>query len=163
MSKTRIGHLAKEFKMDVRELIQRLKDEIENGAIVEPDEDQDHLFTITHLSLTHEERLATRAWRQGGVTSADIAQIYGGGSEEMKRGIRDMHVNHEWKIYERTPGALYFPIDSFESWINVYHPPEHVKPDIPMQGFAEFLPGEVWAGVYPISDNANEAELFKDY
>ena len=31
-----------------------------------------------------------------------------------------------------------------------------------MQGFAEFLPGEVWTGVYPISDNGNETELFKD-
>ncbi|MGB8991243.1 MAG: translation initiation factor IF-2 N-terminal domain-containing protein, partial [Desulfobaccales bacterium] len=28
MSKTRIGNLAREFKMDVRELIQRLKDEL---------------------------------------------------------------------------------------------------------------------------------------
>jgi hypothetical protein len=142
--------------------IQRLKDEIKNEAIVEPEEDQDHLFTITHLSLTDEERLATRAWRQGGVTNADIAQIYGGGPEEMKRGRRDVNVNYEWKIHEAAPDALYFPIDSFESWINVYHPPEQVKPEIPMQGFAEFLPGEVWAGVYPISDNGNEAELFKD-
>jgi hypothetical protein len=30
------------------------------------------------------------------------------------------------------------------------------------QGFAEFLPGEVWAGVYPIpADSRCEAELFK--
>jgi hypothetical protein len=31
-----------------------------------------------------------------------------------------------------------------------------------VQGFAEFLPGEVWAGVYPIADNENETALFKD-
>jgi hypothetical protein len=142
--------------------IRRLKDEIENGAIVAPEEDRGHLFTITHLSLTHQERLATRAWRQGGVTRADIVQIYGGGPDEIKRGIRDVSVNHEWKICETTRDTLYFPIDSFESWINVYHTPVHGKPDIPMQGFAEFLPGGVWAGVYPISDNGNEAELFKD-
>jgi hypothetical protein len=114
------------------------------------------------LSLDPEERLAARAWRQGGVTNADIAQIYGGGPEEMKRGIRDVYVKYQWKIHDAIPDALYFPMDSFESWINAYHQPEHAKPDIPVQGFAEFLPGEVWAGVYPISDNGNETGLFKD-
>jgi hypothetical protein len=143
-------------------VIRRLKDEIGNDAIVEPEDDQDHLFTITHLSLNPEERLSARAWRQGGVTNADIAQIYGGEPEEMKRGIRDMNVKYGWKTHEAVPDALYFPTASFESWINTYHPPEQTKPDVPVQGFAEFLPGEVWAGVYPIFDNENEIGLFKD-
>jgi hypothetical protein len=142
--------------------IQRLKDEIKNDAIVEPEEEQDHLFTITHLSLTREERLAARAWRQGGVTNADIAQIYGDSPDEMKKGLHDVNVKYEWHIHGARQDAIYFPIDSFESWINAYHSLEHAKPDIPAQGFAEFLPGEVWAGAYPISDNGNEAELFKD-
>lgn len=142
--------------------IQRLRDEIKNDAVVEPEEDQDHLFPITHLSLTPEERLAARAWRQGGVTNADIAQIYGSSPDEMKKGWHDVHVRYEWQIHGATQDAIYLPMDSFESWINVYHPPEHTKPDVPMQGFAEFLPGEVWAGAYPISDNGNETELFKD-
>jgi hypothetical protein len=140
--------------------IQRLRDEIKNDDVVEPEEDQDHLFTITHLSLNQEERLAARAWRQGGVTNADITQIYGAGPEEMKRGIRDM--KYGWKIHDAAPDVLYFPMDSFESWINAYHQPNHAKPDIPVQGFAEFLSGEVWAGVYPISNSGNETELFKD-
>lgn len=142
--------------------IQRLKDEIKNNAIVEPEEDQDHLFTITHLSLNPAERLAARAWRRGGVTNADIAQIYGVGSEEMKKGSHDVNVKYEWHIHGATQDAFYLPMDSFESWINAYHPPEHTKPDILVQGFAEFLPGEVWAGAYPISDNGMEAELFRD-
>ncbi len=142
-------------------VIQRLKNEIKNDAIVEPEEDQDHLFTITHLSLKPEERLAARAWRQGGVTNADIAQIYGGSPEEMKKALHDVNVKYEWHIHGVTQDAIYLPVDSFESWINAYHPPEHTKPDIPMEGFADFLPGEVWAGVYPISDTGNDAELFK--
>ena len=142
--------------------IQRLRDEIRNDAIVEPEENQDHLFTITHLSLTSEERLAARAWQKGGITNADIAQIYGGGPEEMKKGLQDVNMKYGWQIHEATPDAIYLPMASFKSWINAYHPPEHTKPDILMQGFAEFLPGEVWAGVYPISDNGNDAELFKD-
>jgi hypothetical protein len=140
--------------------VQRLKGEIQNDAIVEPEEDQGHFFPITHLSLTPEERLASRGWRRGGVTNADIAQIYGKEPEEMKTGLRD--VKYGWKIHDAAPDALYFPTDSFESWINVYHSPAHAKPEVPMQGFAEFLPGEVWAGAYPISDNRNETDLFKD-
>ena len=142
--------------------VQRLKGEIQNDAIIEPEEDHGHLFPITHLSLTPEERLAARAWRRGGVTNADIAQIYGDSPDEIKKGMRDVSVKHEWQIHGATQNAIYCPMDSFESWINTYHPPEHPKPDIPVQGFAEFLPGELWAGVYPISDNGNEAELFKD-
>lgn len=142
--------------------IQRLKDQINHDAIVEPEEDQDHLFPITHLSLDPEERLAARAWLQGGVTNADIAQIYGGRPEEMKRGLHDVNVKHEWQIHGATQNAIYFPLDSCESWINVYHRSEQTKPDIPVQGFGEFLPGEVWAGTYPISDHGMEVELFKD-
>ena len=73
-----------------------------------------------------------------------------------------MNVKYAWQIQETTRDTLYFPMDSFESWINAYYPTEHTKPDILVQGFAEFLPGEVWAGVYPISDNGNETDLFKD-
>jgi len=142
--------------------LQRLKDEIKNEAVVEPGDDDNHLWPIRHLSLRSEERLAARAWQQGGVTNADIAQIYGSSPENVKKGLQDVKVKYEWLLHGERNGAIYFPIVSFESWINAYHSPEQMKPDISVRGFAEFLPGEVWAGVYPISDYGMDAELFKD-
>ena len=51
------------------------------------------------------------------------------------------------------------------SWANAYHSPEtpeYLIPKMPVYGFSEFLPGEVWAGVYPFpSDNRYHVELFK--
>jgi len=141
--------------------LQRLKGEIKNDAVIDPGEDMDHLFPITHLKILPEERLATRAWRQGGVTNADISQIYGDSPEKMRRGLHDVSVKYAWHVHGERQDAIYFPMDSFESWINAYLPPIRKKPDIPVQGFSEFLSGEVWAGAYPISDSGMDAELFK--
>ncbi len=137
--------------------LQRLNGEIKDDEAVDPGEDMDHLFPISHLSLYPEERLAARSWRQGGVTNADIAQIYGDTPEGMKKGLGDVNGKFAWHVH----GGLYFAADSFDSWINAYFPPERVKPDTSVQGFAEFLPGEVWAGAYPLSNAGMDAELFK--
>jgi hypothetical protein len=113
------------------------------------------------LSLCPAERLAARAWQQGGVTNADIIQIYGDKPENMKKGLHAVRVKYEWHIHGDGRDAIYFPIDAFEPWINAYPAPERTKPDVPVQGFAEFLPDEVWAGAYPIADNGMNVELFR--
>ena len=141
--------------------LQRLRGEIQDDAIIDPGEDMDHLFPITHLELLPEERLAAKAWRQGGVTNADISQIYGDSPEKMKTGLHDVSVKYRWQTHGVGQNAVYFPVESIGSWINAYLPPIRTKPDMPVQGFAEFLPGEVWAGVYPVSNSGMDAELFK--
>lgn len=56
--------------------MQRLHGEIKDDEVVEPEEDSS-LWMITHLSLFPEDRLGARAWRNNGVTHADIIQISG--------------------------------------------------------------------------------------
>ena len=129
--------------------LQRLQDEIKDDEVVEPSEGG----LISHISLTPEERLAARAWRQIGVDSIDISQIYGSDPEKIKKGLRDVKVEHEWQTHGQKPNEIYFPMESFEAWPNAYYPldpPIISKPKIPVHGFAEFLQGEVWGGVFPI-------------
>lgn len=142
--------------------IQRLKGEIQDDTIVDPGDDADHLFRTRHVSLGPEERLAARAWLQGGVTSTDIIQIYGDSPEKSKKGFEDVSVKHEWQHHGKGRESIYFPIVSLDSWINIYYLSESSSSDIPVQGFAEFLPDELWAGAYPISVNQMDVELFKD-
>jgi hypothetical protein len=42
---------------------------------------------IMYLSIDPEEGLAARAWKQGEVTRADIAQVYGDHPEQNRKGI----------------------------------------------------------------------------
>lgn len=138
--------------------LQRLKDEISA-----PEEDTGHRFHCMPLSLDPEERLAARAWRQGGVTNEDIAQIYGNSLDNFKQGLRAVRVTDEWYMHGERQNAIYFPLESFETWINIYPPTENYpQPDFPVSGFAEFLPDEIWAGVYPSLYNNLESVLFKD-
>jgi hypothetical protein len=142
--------------------IQCLKEEIQDDMIVDQGKDTDHLFSFRHLSLNPEERLAARAWLQGGVTSTDIVQIYGDSPEKSKKGFEDVSVKHEWQHHGQGRESIYFPIVSLDSWINIYYLSESSSSDIPVQGFAEFLPDKLWAGAYPISVNQMDVELFKD-
>ena len=137
--------------------LQRLK-----GEVAGPKDDTDHQFRSTTLSLQPEERLAAKAWRQGGVMNTDIAQVYGSSLDQLKTGFRAVRMADEWYMHGQRPNAIYFPVNSFETWINAYLPPESNKPEFPLRGFAEFLPGEVWAGAYPISDRGMDVELFRD-
>jgi hypothetical protein len=67
--------------------LQRSRDDIRQDAIVEPEEDTTHLIPRDILSIHPEERLAACAWKQGGITSADIIQIYGEHLSQLKKGI----------------------------------------------------------------------------
>lgn len=135
--------------------LQRLKDEIKKDEIIEPGEDDGHLWPITRLSLSPRSRLASRAWRQGGVTNADIALVYGDSPEKFQEGLEEVNVKYEWQIQGEGENVHYFPMISFESW-------ERTSDD-PVRGFAEFIPGEVWAGMYPVPSNAHTgADFLKD-
>ena len=79
-------------------VLQRLNNEIRDNVVVEPEEDEVHLVSITHLSIAPEERLAARAWKQGGVTKADLAQVYGDSPAQLKKGLRAVSVKYEWQI-----------------------------------------------------------------
>jgi hypothetical protein len=136
--------------------LKRLRDEIKDDEVVEPGKELAHFVEITELSLTAEERLLARGWGHGGVDKADIVRIYGDDPKQMKVGLNDVKSEHDWQTYGQRPNVIYFPADSFRSWIRGNAVPEQTR------GFDEFLPGEIWAGVYPIfALNSNE-ELFKD-
>lgn len=136
--------------------LRRLRNEIKEDEAVEPEEDVTHFMPITELSLSAEERLLARGWRQGGVLRADIVQIYGDDPKQMKKGLNDVKVERDWQTHGQRPNVSYFPADAYRSWIRGLSAPEQTR------GFDEFLPDEIWAGVYPIfALNSNE-ELFKD-
>jgi hypothetical protein len=143
--------------------VQRLKGDIKHDDVAEPHEDEVHLVSISQLSLEPEMRLAARAWKQGGVTREDITQVYGHRLDDIKRGLRAVRDPSDWQRQGERKTARYFPTEAVESWINVYAPPDYYKPDILVRGFAEFLPGEVWAGAYPaLMSNWDDLALFTD-
>ncbi len=145
--------------------MQRLHGEIKDAEVVEPQEDLS-LWMITHLSLYPEDCLAARAWKNNGVTHADIAQIYGDSPEKMQAGLKAVSVQHEWRSHALENELRYYPTTALDSWINAYRlpgAPEVFAPKIPVKGFAEFIPNEVWAGAYPIPiDIRVNANLFRD-
>lgn len=143
--------------------LQRSRDDIRQDAIVEPEEDMTHLIPRDILSIRPEERLAARAWKQGGITSADIIQIYGEHLSQLKKGMRAVRDQSQWRAHGERPNAIYLPDGVCDTWINIYPPTESSpKPVFPVRGFEEFLQGEVWAGVYPSLYNNLEAVFFKD-
>lgn len=136
--------------------LRRLRDEIKDNEVVEPEEGMAHFFEVTELSLSPEERLLARGWGQYGVVRADIVQVYGDDPKQMKKGLTDVKNERYWQSHGQRPNVIYFPADAFRSWIRVNTSPEQTH------GFAEFMPGEIWAGAYPIMAlNLNE-DLFKD-
>ena len=143
--------------------LQRLQDEIKQETIVEPEEDMTHFIPRDTIAIEPEERLAARAWIQGGVINADIIQIYGDQLPQLKKGLRAVRYQNEWRAHGERPNAVYLPDAACETWINIYPPTENSpKPDFPIRGFEEFLLGEVWAGVYPSVYNNLDSVLFKD-
>ena len=143
--------------------LQRSRDEIKQETIIEPEEDVTHFIPRATLSIHPEERLAARAWIQGGVTNADIIQIYGDHLSQVKKGMRAVRDQSEWRAHGERPNAIYLPDNACDTWINSYPPVENYpKPDFPVRGFEEFLPGEIWAGVYPTLYNNLESVFFKD-
>jgi hypothetical protein len=81
----------------------------------------------------------------------------------MKKGLREIHHGHEWPAHGENLDSIHFPLDVYETWINIYPPTESSPaPEIPVSGFAELLPGEVWAGVYPSLYNNLESVFLKD-
>jgi hypothetical protein len=143
--------------------LQRSRGEIEQETIIEPEEDMAHFVPRDILAIQLEERLAARAWKQGGVTDADIVQIYGEHLSQLKKGMRTVRDRGEWQAHGERPNAIYLPDGVCDTWINIYPPTEQSPtPDFPVLGFEEFLPGQVWAGVYPRLYNNLEAVFFKD-
>ena len=136
--------------------LKRLRDEIKDDEVVEPEVEVAHLFEVTELFLSAEERLLAKGWRQGGVVNADIVQIYGDDPKQIQKGLNHVKVEHDWQTHGQRPNAIYFPADSFRSWIRVNAAPQQTL------GFAEFLPSEIWAGAYPILARNSNEELFKD-
>lgn len=136
--------------------LKRLRDEIRDDEVVEPEVEGTHFFGITELSLSPEERLLAKGWGQGGVVKADIIQIYGDDPKQIQKGLNDVKAEHYWQTHGQRPNVIYFPADSFRSWIRVNAAPQQT------QGLAEFLPGEIWAGAYPILARNSNEELFKD-
>jgi hypothetical protein len=136
--------------------LRRLRNEIKDDEAVEPEEDMTHFMSITNLSLSAEEHLLARGWGQGGVVKADIIQIYGADPKQIKKGLNNVKAERDWQTHGQRPNVIYFPADSFRSWIRVNTTPEQTH------GFAEFLPGEIWAGAYPILARNSNEELFKD-
>lgn len=143
--------------------LQRSRHEIKQESIIEPEEDMTHFVSREILAIQPEERLAARAWKQGGVTDADIVQVYGEQLSQLKKGMRAVRNQGEWRAHGERLNAVYLPDTACETWINIYPPTEQSpKPDFPVRGFEEFLPGQVWAGVYPSLYNNLEAVFFKD-
>lgn len=143
--------------------MQRLKDEIKKDEVIEPEGDQDHLFPRWRLLIYPEERLAAKAWRQGGITNADVIQVYGSELSQIKKGLRTIRHKHEWMRHGEKAAAIYLPVDAGDVWVNIYPPTETAPvPKIPVSGFAELLAGELWAGVYPSIYNNLESVFLKD-
>lgn len=135
--------------------LRRFQNEIKDDEAVEPAEDSAHMFPITQLSIYADERLLARGWRQGQVGKADILQVYGSDLKQIKTGLRDVKKKNDWQAYGQRPNNQYFPADAFAPWIRVKDAAEETR------GFAEFLPGEIWAGAYPISLRSSADVLFK--
>jgi hypothetical protein len=75
--------------------------------------------------------------------------------EKLEKGFKDVNGKYEWQIQGEGEDVHYFPMVSFESW--------NRASDDPVQGFAEFLPGEVWAGISPVPSNIHTgADFLKD-
>ena len=128
-------------------------------------EDDEHLFSISHLSLSAEDRLAARAWQRNGVAWRDIVEIFGDSLGGMKRGLKATAKDYEWHRHGRRKDACYFPILALETWMNAYNvcSTSVGDPGKQVHGFAEFLPGQLWAGGYPIaSDSRIKDQPFRD-
>lgn len=127
--------------------LQRLRNEIRDDEAVEPPDDVAHLFPTSDLYIYKDERLSARAWKQGSITRDDMIQIYGDQPENIKKGLSELKLQHNWQSQGRRPNEIYFPVVSSVAW---------VKPDMSsdapekfVASFAEFLSKEVWAGGYP--------------
>ena len=144
--------------------LERLHGEFSGSIPVVP-EDEDHFFPIRHLSISAEDRLAARAWQRNGVTWSDLVEIFGEGLGGMKRGLKAVATDYEWHRHGRRRNAVYFPILALETWLNAYnlYPASVGDRGKLVYGFAEFLPGQLWAGAYPIaSDSRVKDQPFRD-
>lgn len=140
--------------------LQRIRGEIKDDEVIEPPD----YGSRWNLTLDNEERLAARSWIRGGVTRADIAEVFGADRASMKEGLRVVKNETEWTAHNERANETYLPDVVADTWINVYPPVENYpSPKIPVFGFAEFLRGQVWAGVYPLLYNNLEHLLFKDF
>jgi hypothetical protein len=139
-------------------------------SIPEPSSnDRRYLPLSRRLSLSAEDRLVARAWQKNGATLGDIAEIFGDTPDGLEKGLKTVAVDYVWHRHGQAGDAVYYPIDALESWITVYDlykqnepnlaPPNRLDPC----GFAEFVPGQVWAGAYPLaSDIQVKDQPFKD-
>lgn len=144
--------------------LERLHGEFSGSVPIVP-EDENHLFPIRHLSISAEERLAARAWQRNGVVWSDIVEIFGESLAGIKRGLKAVATDYEWHRHGPRKNAVYFPIVALESWMTAYsvRSPGAGDPDKPVYGFGEFLPGQLWAGAYPIAtDSRVKDQPFKD-
>ena len=78
-----------------------------------------------------------------------------------------MNVDYEWHQHGTAEDAVYFHVLALESWITAYDLYNGLEIEKKLSrevyGFAEFLPGQLWAGAYPMaSDTQVKDQPFKD-
>lgn len=144
--------------------LERLQGEFSGSVPIVP-EDDEHFISISHLSLSAEDRLAARAWQRNGVDWGDLVEIFGDSLGGMKRGLKAVAKDYEWHRHGRRKDAFYFPILALETWMNAYdiRSASVGDPGKQVYGFDKFLPGQLWAGGYPIaSDSRVKDQPFRD-
>jgi hypothetical protein len=134
--------------------LERLRGEF-RGDIPSLLEDQDHFSPVRRLSLSPDERLMARAWQRGEVTRVDIGEIFGDSLSGIKKGLKAVFIEDDWHRRGRRKAGLYVPVLAVESWITAYDPhrAELTDPGKAVYCFAEFLPGQLWAGAYPMASD----------
>ncbi len=125
----------------------RLRGEIKPTGIPE---DYDHFQLRAPLKIEPAERLFRQAWLKNGITRKDIFQAYGSLPGGLAEGLR--HVKRFAHAHGHGRGVVYMPDEATDSWVTAYDPPHPSGGDserLKISGFAEFIPGQLWAGVYP--------------
>ena len=126
-----------------------------SGEIPIVPEDQHHFFPVRRLSLSPDERLMARAWQRNEVTRVDIGEIFGDSLSGIKKGLKAVFIEDDWHRRGRRKEGIYVPFLAVESWNTAYDPhrAELTDPGKAVYCFAEFLPGQLWAGAYPMASD----------
>ncbi len=145
--------------------LERLRGEFSGDVPVLP-EDEFHMLPVVRLTLSPEYRLAARAWQRNEVAWADIVEFFGVSLSGKKKGLKAVSNGEDW--FRRGPrkDAIYLPFLAAYSWMTAYDPyrAELTDPGKAVYCFAEFLPGQLWAGAYPkASDDDVKDQPFKDF
>ena len=116
-----------------------------------------------HLTIKPIERLFAQAWLNNGLTRQDLAAAFAELPGGLAQGLKE--IRHYAYPHGKGRRRVYLPEESAKSWITVYAPPEWLnsQPDhLHTCGFAEIIPGALWAGAHPPDRPESQVAMFTD-